>query len=177
MVKLGLELEGSADEVARLLRHLGGGVAVAKGSPAGSPSVPTNHGAPEAIAATAALSEPEATTGTPGTSTELSSGSWTAELAADFTAGLDPLARQVVFHAWRAGDAGIHRSALCRSMEQTPADLRSLLMRMGHTLRRFRRERGMALSRPVVANSPLQSYFVDSDFAAVAETRMFDDRT
>ena len=34
-------------------------------------------------------------------------------------------------------------------------------------LGRFQRERGMALSRPMAANSPLQSYFVDPEFAAV----------
>ena len=43
-----------------------------------------------------------------------------------------------------------------------------MVMRMGHALRRFQRERGMALSRPVAANSPLQSYFINADFAAVA---------
>ena len=46
--------------------------------------------------------------------------------------------------------------------ELTPVELRSLVMRMGHALRRFQRERGMALSRPVAANSPLQSYFIDA---------------
>ena len=73
-------------------------------------------------------------------------------------------------HVWRAGEAGIHRSALCRSAELTPAELRSLLMRMGHALRRFQRERGLALPRPVAANSPLQSYF-----AAVATAHAFGD--
>ena len=58
-----------------------------------------------------------------------------------------------------------------------PAELISLLMRMGHALRRFRRERGMTLPRPVAANSPLQSYFVDPDFAAVASSQMFGERT
>ena len=43
-----------------------------------------------------------------------------------------------------------------------------MLIRMGRVLGRFQRERGMALSRPVAANSPLQSYFIDPDFAAVA---------
>ncbi len=33
--------------------------------------------------------------------------------------------------------------------------------RMGHPLRRFQRERGLALPRPVAANSPQQSYFAD----------------
>ena len=43
-----------------------------------------------------------------------------------------------------------------------------MLIRMGHALGRFQRERGLALSRPMAANSPLQSYFVDLEFAAVA---------
>ena len=81
----------------------------------------------------------------------------------------------MVLQAWRASAAGIHRSALCQRVELTPTELASLLMRMGHALRRFQRERGMTLSRPVAANSPLQSYFVDADFAAVAESRMFSD--
>ena len=50
-----------------------------------------------------------------------------------------------------------------------------MLIRMGHVLGRFQRERGMALSRPVAANSPLQSYFVDPEFAAVASD-LFDER-
>ena len=55
-------------------------------------------------------------------------------------------------------------------------ELRSLLIRMGRALGRFQRERGMALSRPVAANSPLQSYFVDLEFAAVAASDLFDER-
>ena len=55
-------------------------------------------------------------------------------------------------------------------------ELRSLLIRMGRVLRRFQREQGMALSRPVAANSPLQSYFIDPDFAAVAASQMFGER-
>ena len=51
-----------------------------------------------------------------------------------------------------------------------------MLMRMGRMLRRFQRERGLALSRPVAANSPLQSYFMDADFAAAA-SGLFGERT
>ena len=107
---------------------------------------------------------------TVGTAT-LVPGHWTEELASDFTAGLDIVARRMALHVWRAGARGIHRSALCQRTELTPAELRSLLMRMGHALRTFQRERGMALSRPVAANSPLQTYFVDPDFGAVAGPR------
>lgn len=52
--------------------------------------------------------------------------------------------------------------------ELKPGELRLLIMRMGHALRRFQRERGVTLSRPMAADSPLQSYFVDPDFAAAA---------
>ena len=93
---------------------------------------------------------------------------WTEELAADFTASLDVVAVRVMFQVWRAGAAGIHRNTLCQRTDLSPAELRSLLIRMGHALRRFQRERGMALSRPMAANSPLQSYFINADFAAVA---------
>ena len=37
--------------------------------------------------------------------------------------------------------------------------------------------RGMTLPRPMAANSPLQTYFVDPDFAAAAASQMFDERT
>ena len=77
---------------------------------------------------------------------------------------------------WRTGEAGVHLSALCQRGELTPGELSSLMMRMGHALRRFQRERGVTLSRPVAANSPLQSYFVGPEFAAVANSRMFDER-
>ena len=95
-------------------------------------------------------------------------GRWTQELAADFTSGLDVVARRVMFQVWRAGAAGIHRNTLCQRTDLSPGELRSVLMRMGHVLRRFQRERGMALSRLVAANSPLQSYFVNAEFAVVA---------
>ena len=92
-------------------------------------------------------------------------------------AGLDPMARRTARHVWRAGAAGIHRRALRQRAELTPEELHSLLVRMGHSLRRFQRERRMTLPRPVVANSTLQSYFVDPDFAAVAASQMFGERT
>ena len=118
--------------------------------------------------------------GTTATSATLAPGHWTQELAADFTAGLEVVAGRVLRQVWRAGAAGIHRNTLCQRTDLAPLELRSLLMRMGHALRRFQRERGMALSRPVAANSPLQSYFINADFAAVASDlfgeRMADQR-
>ena len=104
---------------------------------------------------------------------ETAPGEWTEALAGEFLAGLEPAARRMALHVWRAGAAGIHRSALCQRTELTPGELCSLLMRMVHALRRFQQERGVTLSRPLAANSPLQSYFVDPDFAAVATSHMF----
>ena len=110
--------------------------------------------------------------GTTATSATLAPGRWTEELAADFTAGLDVVARRVMFQVWRAGERGIHRNVLCQQADLAPVELRSLVIRMGHALGRFQRERGMALSRPVAANNPLQSYFVDLEFAAVAASQI-----
>ena len=108
--------------------------------------------------------------GTTATAATLAPGHWTQELAADFTASLDAAARRVMFQVWRAGaKAGSHREhTLPDGPTWTPAELRSLLIRMGHALRRFQWERGMVLPRPMAANSPLQSYFINADFAAVA---------
>ena len=160
MVKLHLELEGDVGEVVRVLRRLGGrdneGGEVRDGP----------RPAPTGERASAVETVPER--GTTATSATLAPGHWTQELAVDFTAGLDDAARRVMFQVWRAGERGSHRNVLCQRADLTPVELRSLAMRMGRVLGRFQRERGLALSRPVAANSPLQSYFVDPDFAAVA---------
>ena len=169
MVKMHLELEGEADDVVRTLRRICGVAPDVDQGHAGAPIAPADHNQSELVA----VLEPE-TTASAGVPPPAR---WTEELAGDFMADLDPVARRMTLHVWRAGAAGIHRSALCRRTELTPAELGSLLMRMGHALRRFQRERGMALSRPVAANSPLQSYFVDLDFAAVAAPQMFGERT
>ena len=160
MVKLHLELEGEVGEVVRVLRRISGG---------------DNEGGEVRDGPRPALAE-ERTSGVctvpePGTtaaSATLAPGHWTEELAADFTASLDVVARRVMFQVWRAGERGIHRNVLCQRADLTPAELRTLLIRLGHALGRFQRERGMALSRPVAANSPLQSYFINADFAVVA---------
>ena len=165
MTQLSVEIEGSADEVVRVLRQLGlaGRNAPAVGA-GGSMETPTGSG-----------DDATPATGTSGAarSDEPAVGEWTDALAGEFLAGLDPAARGMARHVWRAGEAGVHRSALCQRGELTPGELSSLLMRMGHSLRRFQRERGVTLSRPVAANSPLQSYFVDPKFAAVATADMF----
>ena len=168
MVKLHLELEGDVGEVVRVLRRIGGGDNAGGEVRDGPRPAPTE----ERTLAGGTVPEP----GTTATTATLLPGHWTEELAADFTAGLDVAARRVMFLVWRAGAAGIRRNTLCQRADLTPVELRSLLIRMGHALRRFQRERGMALSRPVAANSPLQSYFIDPDFAAVATSQMFGER-
>ena len=55
-------------------------------------------------------------------------------LAADFTSGLDVVARRVMFQVWRAGAAGIHRNTLCQRTDLSPVELRTVVMRMGHVL-------------------------------------------
>ena len=155
MVKLHLELEG---EVVRALRRIGAG-----GNEDGEVrDGPRPAPAEERTAAVDTVPEPEATSAT------LAPGHWTQELAADFTASLDVVAGRVLWHVWRAGERGIHRNTLCQRTDLTPVELRSLLIRMGRALGRFQRERGLALPRPMAANSPLRSYFVDPEFAAVA---------
>ncbi len=167
MVKLHLELEGEVGEVVRVLSRIGGGDN-ADGEVRDGP-----RPAPTEERASAADTVPEP--GTTATSATLLPGHWTEELAADFTSGLDVVARRVMFQVWRAGAAGIHRNTLCQRADLTPVELRSLVIRMGRALRRFQRERGRALPRPVAANSPLQSYFISADFAAVA-SQMFGER-
>ena len=157
MVKLHLELEG---EVVRALRRIGGGDNEGGEVPDGPGPAPTE----ERASAVDTVPEPRTT----ATAATLLPGHWTEELVADFTAGLDVAARRVMFQVWRAGERGIHRNTLCQRTDLSPVELRSLLIRMGRVLGRFQRERGMALSRPMAANSPLQSYFVDPEFAAVA---------
>ena len=168
MVKLHLELEGDVGEVVRVLRRIGGGGNEDGEVRDGPRPAPTE----ERTAAVDTVPEP----GTTATSAALVPGHWTEELAADFTASLDVVARWVMFQVWRAGAAGIHRNTLCQRTDLSPVELRSLLMRMGRVLGRFQRERGMALPRPVAANSPLQSYFINAEFAAVATSEMFGER-
>ena len=163
MVKVSIELEGSADDVLATLRGSIGGL------PDAVPS--------EAVTTPEQASEPAAPVQRVGelaaAAQEPSAVRWTETLAADFVARLDPASRAVLGEAWRAGAAGIHRSALHRRTGLTPEELRSLLIRLGHSLGRFQRERDAALARPVAANSPLQTYFIDPEFAAAASGDMF----
>ena len=160
MVKLHLELEGDVDEVVLVLRRIGGG----DNADGEVPDGPRPALAEERTSAVDTVPE----RGTTATAATLAPGHWTQELAADFTASLDVVAGRVLWHVWRAGERGSHRDVLCQRADLSLVELRSLLIRMGHALGRFQRERGMALSRPMAANSPLRSYFVDPEFAAVA---------
>ena len=168
MVKLHLELEGDVGEVVRALRRIGGGDIEGGEVRDGPRQAPAG----ERTSAVDTVPEPVTT----ATAAALLPGHWTQELAADFIAGLDIVDGQMLRHVWRTGAAGIHRSALCQRTELTPRELHSLLIGMGHALRRFQLERDMALSRPVTSNSPLQRYFINDDFAAAASS-MFGERT
>ena len=169
MTHVRVEIEGGAHEVVRVLRQLG---SAGRDAIAGDTTGPIERpvSSDEAVPRVTVTKSVVA-------SHELAPRQWTEALAGDFLAELEPTARRMALHVWRAGAAGIHRSVLCQRTELGPAELRSMLMRMGHRLRRFRQERRVMLSRPVAANSPLQSYFVDPDFAAVAAAQMFGERT
>ena len=167
MTKMSMEIEGSVDEVIGVLRLLG---TTGTGATVGDADQ-AMHKPADGVGETAPAAREQST----AVAQDIAPGEWTEDLARDFLSGLQPTARRVALQVWQAGAAGVHRSVLCQRAELTPMELRSLLMRMGQALRRFQRERGMALSRPVAANSPLQSYFVDADFAAVANSQMFSD--
>ena len=167
MTKMSVEIEGSVDEVIGVLRRLGTSGSPATVGDADRSTEKPGDGVGEPTPAAAAQGKAVAD--------EVPPGEWTETLARDFLSSLQPTARRVALHVWRAGAGGIHRSALCQRTELTPMELRSLVMRMGHALARLQRERGMTLSRPLAANSPLQSYFVDPEFAAAADTEMFDE--
>ena len=126
MVKLHLELEGDVGEVVRVLRRIGGGDNAGGEVRDGPRPAPTE----ERTSAVDTVPEP----GTTATSATLAPGRWTEELAADFTAGLDVVARRVMFQVWRAGERGIHRNVLCQQADLAPVELRSLVIRMGHAL-------------------------------------------
>ena len=165
MAKISVEIEGSADEVIGVLRRL---VNTSERATAGDADRST-----EQPAAGGSETTPAAEAQKMAVSHETPPGEWTEMLARDFLSSLQPAARRMALHVWRAGAAGIHRRALCQRAELTPMELRSLSMRMGRALARLQREWGMILSRPMAVNSPLQSYFIDSEFAAVATARMF----
>lgn len=167
MTRMSVEIEGSADEVIGVLLRLGYPERYATAGNADGTTEEPVEGVRETTAAA----------GTPDTAAadEADPAEWTEDLARDFLSRLQPVARRVALQVWRAGEVGMHRSVLCQRAELTPMELRSLLMRMGHALRRLQRERGMTLSRPMAANTPLQTYFVDAGFAAVTDSQMFGD--
>ena len=98
MVKMHLELEGEADDVVRTLRRICGVAPDVDPGHAGAPIAPAEHNQSELVA----VLEPETTAsaGAPPLAR------WTEELAGDFMAALDPVARRMALHVWRAGAAG-----------------------------------------------------------------------
>ena len=159
MAKMSVEIEGSLAEVVQVIQRLGTAGQRPTAGDTGGPTETPTAGTPMSVAAD-----------------EASVSEWTETLAGEFLAGLEPAARRVTRHIWQGGASGIHRSALCQRTGLAPRELRPLVMRMGRALRQFQQERGVILSRPVAANSPLQSYFADPEFAAAANSRMFDER-
>ena len=81
-------------EVVRALRRIGGGDNADGEVWDGPRPAPTE----ERTAAGDAVPD----SGTTATTATLLPGHWTQELAADFTAGLDVVARRVMFQVWRA---------------------------------------------------------------------------
>ena len=94
MVKLHLELEGEVGEAVRALRRIGGG------DNAGGEVRDGPRPAPTEERTSAVDTVPER--GTTATAATLAPGHWTQELAADFTASLDIVARRAMFQVWRA---------------------------------------------------------------------------
>ena len=167
MVRMNVEIKGSAEEVVRVIQQLGSaGQWATEGDAGGCVETPGDSGG---------QTTPAGGVPTPGSADEAPAGEWTETLAGEFLAGLEPATRRVVRHIWQGNASGIRRSALCQRTELTPRELHSLLMRMGHALRRFQRERGVTLPRPVASNRPQQSYSVDADFVAVVNSQMFEE--
>ncbi len=159
MAKMTVEIEGNLAEVVRVIQRLGtAGQRPTAGDAGGSTETPAGG------------------TSMPVAADEAPAGEWTQTLAGEFLAGLEPAARRVARLIWQGGTSGIHRSALCQRTGLAPGELRSLVMRMGRALGQFQREHGMTLSRPVAADRPLRSHFVDAEFGAAANSQMFDER-
>ena len=164
-MKLHLELDGEVDQVVRALRRIGVAMIGEGRESFGVSPAPSCRD----VSDTAVVGGPE----TGALHDARPAGAWTERLASDFSSRLDPVSRRVIHQIRAAGDDGIHRRQLCQRAGLIPEDLRRLLISMGYEVRRFQRERGTVLSRPVVANSALQRYSLAADFAAVATSRMF----
>ena len=77
-----------------------------------------------------------------------------------------PVARRMMVHVWRAGEAGIHCSGPV--LTDRPDAFGAALAADKHVPRPAEVPEGTGVS-----NQPLQSYFIDPDFAAVASSDMF----
>jgi hypothetical protein len=158
MAEMNLEIEGTVDEVIQVLRKLGRPGHRWSESDAGRTTETALHDS--------AGTEQDGKSPVPTLPEQAMSNQWTVVLAADFETGLDGRARRVLRQAKTAGKTGIHRSVLCRRAELEPAELRSVLIGMGHALRRFRQKQGGDFPHPLAANQPMQTYFIDPEFAA-----------
>lgn len=158
MAEMILEIEGTVDEVIRVLRKIGRTGHRSSDGDAARTTETGGHGSAE--------TEQDGKLPVPTPPEQATPKQWTEVLAADFLTGLDGRARRVLQQAKTAGETGIHRSVLCRRAELEPRELRSVLIGMGHALRRFRQKQGGDFPRPLVANQPMQTYFIDPAFAA-----------
>lgn len=169
MTRISVKIEGSVGEVIRVLRQIGTAEPHAiVGDTGRSTDIMTVSGGETSSAARLQMSN---------AADEPPPREWTESLARAFLSRLQPAARRMLLHVWRSGSTGIHRSTLCQHAELTPEELRSLLIGMRFVVRRFQQEHGVTLSRPVVANSRQQNYFVNPDFAAMVKSEMFDHGT
>lgn len=108
MTKMSVEIEGSVDEVVGVLRRLGTASRQATVGDADRSMQKPDAGVRETRPAVAA----------PGTAIAQGAapGEWTETLARDFLSGLQPAARQMALHVWRAGAAGVHYSPSPRAL-------------------------------------------------------------
>lgn len=152
-LKMRVELKGTVEEVIRSLLQLadqaGEDIVDASAATGGPPTVSNLIGADGMKPAPLVAAE------------------WSVELATEFVECSSPAYRRVLRETCRAGEEGIHRSALCCQARLTPDDLRSLLISMSYALKRFQRERGLILSKPVETDHRLQRYFINPSFAVV----------
>ena len=81
----------------------------------------------------------------------------------------------MALHVWRAGDAGVHRSVLCQRTELMPGEAALVADVDGTGAAPVSAGKGAGASAAPASGSqrPLQSYFVDSDFTAVATPDVF----
>ena len=98
MTNMSIEIEGNIDEVVSVLRQLG-----TAGSPA---TAGDSDRSIEEHAADVRETAPAAEAQAMAVAEEAPPRAWTETLTRDFLAELEPMARRVSLHVWRAGAAG-----------------------------------------------------------------------